>query len=110
MTKYYKITKKKIINILIKNFKFKNYLVSPWRFIIFSKFKKKEINQLLALCKKKGLFFGSNYPLLKYNNDRVVIDYKKMNKVGWPINIFTDFRVTQQSIKKIVYLIKKRIK
>jgi len=102
--------KKNFINILKKNFKLKNYLVSPWRFIIFSKFKKKEINQLLALCKKKGVFFGSNYPLLKYYNDRVVIDYKKMNKLGWPINIFTDFRVNQQSIKKIVYLLKRRIK
>ncbi len=86
-----------------------NFLDSPWRFVLFTNFNQPTVQELQDRALKCGVFLGANYPLIKLINDDLTIDIEKMNSIGWPINIFTDFRVTDSYIKKVCKLLRSEL-
>ena len=81
-------------------------LDSPWRFVVLSKLNRIQVESLLHTAKKAGVFFGSNYPLLKCDDVDCVVDFFKTDELGWPINIFTDFRVNANAVEKVAIIIR----
>ena len=71
-----------------------------------SKLNRIQVESLLQTAKKAGVFFGSNYPLLKCDDVDCVVDFFKTDELGWPINIFTDFRVNANAVEKVAIIIR----
>jgi len=76
---------------------------SPWRYVYFAK----EMSHVEFLRQRiqrndMNLFFGVNYPLWLINDAGILIqDQTKKGDIGIPINLFTDFRVTEEQVTRV---------
>jgi len=80
------------------------YIDSEWRFILLTDMRLKEAEKIRNKMKQHNVFLGLNYPLQKIFYSKVELDLYTMNKNGWPINIFTDFRVSEDYMKGVPVL------
>ena len=76
---------------------------SPWRYVYFAE----EVSRIESLRQRiqrsdMDLFFGVNYPLWLLNDDGILAhDHNWISDIGIPVNLFTDFRVTEEQVARV---------
>lgn len=97
--------KKPFQEFLIDNMTEYRFIYSEWRFVVFTKLNTDSVVKLKSDAKRYGVFIGSNYPINEIAGEKVRPNITRMDKEGWPINVFTDFRVDSNYIEKTLKFI-----